>query len=87
MATTVRRGASVLATRSVSLAPVRFAVKPGNSYQLTVAIAVPAGQTVAGGTSFSEVLQIAPAPDQRGVAGGVHRTLVGAVSTAAHLGS
>jgi len=58
--TTVRRGASVLATRSVSLAPVRLSVKPGNSYQLTVAIAVPAGQTSAGGTSFSEVLQISP---------------------------
>ena len=60
VATTVRRGASVLATRSVSLAPVSFAVKPGSSYQLTVAIAVPAGQTVTAGTSFSEVLQISP---------------------------
>jgi hypothetical protein len=35
-------------------------VKPGSSYQLTVAIAVPAGQTVTAGTSFSEVLQISP---------------------------
>jgi hypothetical protein len=59
-ATTVRRAASVLATRSVSLAPVTFAVKPGNTYQLTVAIAVPAGQTVATGTTLGETLQIAP---------------------------
>jgi hypothetical protein len=56
----VRRAASVLATRSVSLAPVIFAVKPGNTYQLTVAIAVPAGQTVATGTTLGETLQIAP---------------------------
>ena len=58
--TTARRAASVLAARSVSLAPVTFAVKPGNSYQLTVAITVPAGQTVAAGTTFSEGLQISP---------------------------
>lgn len=58
--TTARRAASVLAGRSVSLAPVTFAVKPGNSYQLTVAIAVPAGQTVAAGTTFEEGLQISP---------------------------
>jgi hypothetical protein len=58
--TTARRAASVLAARSVSLAPVTFAVKPGNSYQLTVAIAVPAGQTVAAGTTFEEGLQISP---------------------------
>jgi len=56
---TARRAASVLATRSVSLAPVTFAVKPGNSYQLTVAVVVPAGQS-AGGTSFTQVLQISP---------------------------
>jgi len=58
--TTARRAASVLAARSVSLAPVTFAVKPGNSYQLTVAIAVPAGQPVAAGTTFEEGLQISP---------------------------
>ncbi len=58
--TTARRAASVLAARSVSLAPVTFAVQPGNSYQLTVAIAVPAGQTVAAGTTFEEGLQISP---------------------------
>jgi hypothetical protein len=59
-ATTVKRVASVLATRSVGLAPVTFAVKPGNTYQLTVAIAVSPLQTVATGTTLSETLQIAP---------------------------
>jgi hypothetical protein len=58
--TTATRAASVLAARSVTLAPVTFAVKPGNSYQLTVAITVPAGQTVAAGTTFVEGLQISP---------------------------
>jgi hypothetical protein len=60
VATTRRRTASVLATRSTSLSPVSFAVKPGHSYQLSVAIAVPGGSAVAGGTSFSETLQISP---------------------------
>jgi hypothetical protein len=58
--TTRRRTASVPATRSASLSPVSFPVKPGHSYQLTVAIAVPAGQTAAAGMSFSQVLQISP---------------------------
>jgi hypothetical protein len=58
--TTRKRTAPVRATRSVSLSPVSLSVKPGNSYLLTVAIAVPAGQTVAANTSLSEVLQIAP---------------------------
>jgi hypothetical protein len=58
--TTARRAASVLAARSVTLSPVTFAVKPGNSYQLTVAITVPAGQTVTAGTTFVEGLQISP---------------------------
>jgi hypothetical protein len=58
--TTARRIVSVRAARSVGLAPVAFAVKPGNSYQLTVAIAVPAGQAVAAGTTFVEGLQISP---------------------------
>jgi hypothetical protein len=57
---TTRRAASVLATRSVTLAPVTFAVKPGSNYQLTVAITVPAGQTVTAGTTFVEGLQISP---------------------------
>jgi hypothetical protein len=55
-----RRAASVLPGRSVTLAPVTFAVKPGSSYQLTVAITVPAGQTVTAGTTFVEGLQISP---------------------------
>jgi hypothetical protein len=58
--TTARRIVSVRAARSVGLAPVAFAVKPGNSYQLTVAIAAPAGQVVAAGTTFVEGLQISP---------------------------
>jgi hypothetical protein len=58
--TTRRRTASVPATRSTSLSPVRFPVKPGHSYQLSVAIAVPGGSTAAGGSSFSETLQISP---------------------------
>jgi hypothetical protein len=59
-ATTRRRTASVLATRSASLSPVTFSVKPGDSYQLTVAITAPTGLAGAGGTSFSEALQISP---------------------------
>jgi hypothetical protein len=39
---------------------VSFRVKPGTSYQLTVAIVLPAGQTDPSGTSLSEALQIAP---------------------------
>jgi hypothetical protein len=48
------------AGRSVSLAPASFPVKPGTSYQLTVAVAIPAGPIDATGTSVSQVLQIAP---------------------------
>lgn len=59
-ATTVTRVTSVGATRSVSLAPVSFPVKPGRNYQLTVAIALPAGQIAAANSSLSEGLQIAP---------------------------
>jgi hypothetical protein len=59
-ARTVTRVTSVRTTRSVSLAPVSFPVKPGSDYQLTVAIAVPAGQIATANTSLSELLQIAP---------------------------
>jgi hypothetical protein len=59
-ARTVSRVTSVGATRSVSLSPVSFPVKPGRNYQLTVAIVVPAGQIASASTSLSEVLQIAP---------------------------
>ena len=62
---TIRRNrvglaSSLAAAGSVSLSPVSFTVKPGTSYQLTVAIILPEGQTDATGTSLSEVLQIAP---------------------------
>jgi hypothetical protein len=59
-AVTVTRSAPVAAAGSVSLAPASFKVKPGMSYQLTVAIVLPAGQTDASGSSLSETLQIAP---------------------------
>jgi lipoprotein-anchoring transpeptidase ErfK/SrfK len=57
---TRRRRAPLAAGGSVSLAPVSFSVKPGVSYQLTVAIVLPAGQTDTTGTSLTELLQIAP---------------------------
>jgi hypothetical protein len=60
-AITVSRSAAVAAAGSVSLAPASFKVKPGTSYQLNVAIVLPAGQTDASGTSLPETLQIAPA--------------------------
>lgn len=58
---TLTRRAAVAAGGSVSLAPASFSVKPGVSYQLTVAIKVPAGQTDVIGTALGELLQIAPA--------------------------
>jgi hypothetical protein len=60
-AVTVTRSAAVAAAGSVSLDPASFKVKPGTSYQLTVAIVLPAGQTDTTGASLSQVLQIAPA--------------------------
>jgi hypothetical protein len=59
-ATTANRTISVASGRSVSLSPVSFSVKPGSSYQLTVAIVVPPGQTNAANTAVSETIQIAP---------------------------
>jgi len=59
-AVTVKRTATIEAAGSASLAPVSFPVKPGASYQLTVAVVLPAGQTDPSGSSLSEVLQIAP---------------------------
>ncbi len=59
-AVTVTRTSSLAPAGSVSLPPVSFAVKPGTSYQLNVAIVVPQGQTDPTGTALSEVLQIAP---------------------------
>ena len=57
---TATRRTALAASRSTSLAPVSFKVKPGNSYQLTVAIQLPAEEAPSAQTSTSEVLQIAP---------------------------
>jgi hypothetical protein len=59
-AATKTRSVAVAAAGSVSLDPTSFKVKPGTSYQLTVAIVLPAGQTDVTGASLSETLQIAP---------------------------
>jgi hypothetical protein len=59
-AVTLTRTAPVAAAGSVSLAPASFEVKPGSSYQLTVAIILPTGQTDVSGALVSETLQIAP---------------------------
>ncbi len=59
-AVTIGRTSGLAAAGSVSLSPVPFTVKPGTSYQLTVAVVLPAGQTDPTGTSLTEVLQIAP---------------------------
>ena len=60
VAVTSTRRASVLSMRSVSLAPVAFKVKPGGTYLLTVAVAVPPGQTDLAGTAFSQEFRVAP---------------------------
>jgi hypothetical protein len=57
---TKSRSAALAPGGSVSLAPASFAVKPGHAYQLVVAIVLPAGQSVTGGTSLTRDLQIAP---------------------------
>jgi hypothetical protein len=57
---TATRRTALAASRSTSLAPVSFKVKPGNSYQLTVAIQLPAGEAATAQTSTSELLRIAP---------------------------
>jgi hypothetical protein len=57
---TVTRTAPIAAAGSVSLTPATFRVKPGTSYQLSVAIILPAGQTDITGASLTETLQIAP---------------------------
>jgi hypothetical protein len=57
---TTTRTTLVASNRSVTLSPVSFRVKPGSSYQLTVAIGVPAGQTDVANTSLGQLLQIAP---------------------------
>ncbi len=46
---------------SVALPPANFRVKPGTTYELTVAVVPPAGQTQAAGTVVQQALQVAPA--------------------------
>jgi hypothetical protein len=57
--TTVRRVA-VRSGGSVTLDTVSFAVKPGNTYQLTVSVVPPAGQAPTANGVVSQTLQIAP---------------------------
>jgi hypothetical protein len=57
---TATRKSALAASRSVSLAPVSFKVKPGSSYLLTVAVVLPVGQVDTSQTSISELLVIAP---------------------------
>jgi uncharacterized protein YjdB len=59
-AVTETRTTAVVSTGSVTLPPASFSVKPGASYQLTVAVVVPPAQTDVTGTSLTQVLQIAP---------------------------
>jgi hypothetical protein len=54
------RTAAVAAFRSVTLAPAPFRVKPGQSYQLSITIALPPAQTVTANTTVTQVLQVAP---------------------------
>jgi hypothetical protein len=57
---TLTRRAAVAADSSLTLATVTFSVRPGHSYQLTVSILLPTGQTSTANTSVTQVLQIAP---------------------------
>jgi hypothetical protein len=54
------RVVALAASRSVTLDPASFIVRPGRSYQLSVAIDLPQAQTATANTSVSELLQIAP---------------------------
>jgi hypothetical protein len=54
------RTSSVASGLSVTLDPVVFAVKPGHTYQLRVAVVLPPAQTDDTGTSQTDDLQIAP---------------------------
>jgi hypothetical protein len=58
-ARTLTRRAAIIAGGSVTLPLATFGVKPGTSYQVTVACVVPAAQVDAS-TSITQVLQIAP---------------------------
>jgi hypothetical protein len=46
---------------SVTLPLATFGVAPGKTYALTVAVILPAGQTLTPGTALQQVLQVAPA--------------------------
>jgi hypothetical protein len=59
-AVTLTRGAFVASGHSLTLATATFTVRPGHSYQLTVSIVLPSGQTSVANTSMTQVLQIAP---------------------------
>jgi hypothetical protein len=60
LTSTVTRSSAVPTGRSVALNPVVFAVKPGQGYQLTVAVVLPAGQSDLTNTSVTQALLIAP---------------------------
>jgi hypothetical protein len=57
---TKTRRMAVPAGGSVTLDTVTFVVKPGDTYQLTVALLPPAGQASVANTTLSQTLQIAP---------------------------
>jgi len=58
-AVTLTRRAAIISGGSVTLSLASFVVKPGTSYQVTVACVVPAAQADAS-TSLTQVLEIAP---------------------------
>jgi hypothetical protein len=53
--------ASLMSGGSVTLPGATFTVVPGHTYELTVSIGLPAGQTDTLGTATQETLQVAPA--------------------------
>jgi hypothetical protein len=59
-AVTLTRSAPIASGGSVTLSLAAFSVKPGTTYQLTVAVVVPAAQTDLTGASLTEMLQVAP---------------------------
>jgi hypothetical protein len=59
-AVTSTRHAAVPSGGSVTLDTVTFNVKPGSTYQLTVAIQLPAGEAANGTITATQTLQIAP---------------------------
>ena len=59
-ATQVRSTALTLGA-SATLPTASFHVKPGTTYQLTVAVVPPPGQAVTAGTEIEQALQVAPA--------------------------